>query len=647
MDSQQLPHEEGFSMTRPNDLSELPPSTPETSQPMNSPSNLSGIFPSCKVSEEDGTVHRTEDITAREMGGPVVDLLSEVIERSSSFSQDPINHQDAGWNLPDPNSKEDEDIMDNEDSGDVGDGEPAAVAKESSCRVLVSLNAEDEFLRDSDHPLPLSSQEKALGSGPDSFPPPNQLACRDAPVSSSSSPVVLVNSVSVPVLARPHKRFRSEVPKISLRGSTRICEDANPLGARITSAIGRAEGFCPVVVVSKNEEEGFLQHDFISPVSNIPPMPVIPDPSPREMGEDRFLSVRETARGTTLRTVRSEPQIVFFLFIYDRDGRAYVPSISTFDLIVNKMEIHVMSSRPDLLPFSWNAERWGSCGVLELAQEPQLEEWRSALSKLVLEDEIMADTFPKDSLLCGPDVSALLKDPYWTYDLGWFARSLTYRNKTLKGYVRTVLSKVYEPHDYTRHGVCMDTWRLVYLQGDCVFMEHLSKFPSNYRFKAGPSTAVLRGGIRQPSFLVEPSRTQYTWIRCPILPSEPVKPTDPLPLSRLTLSSSSSSSGILPGDSTSSIGSVASVSAPGVDVSAGAGADVGGKSKFPLVKSSSLPSGSSTSLLDDSQSAAPTKKAAAAAAAAARKNAAKSKPKPKPKYKSERQKAARAKKACC
>lgn len=626
MDSQRSPlHEEEseFSMSRPEDLLFPPPP-----RPGNSPSNLSGIFPSCKVSEaeeadlldiSDSVPARSSvDITDREFppdvqdgngqegdgntdgdgvpsqdgrrhgqtGREEKDLLSQAIDNASSFSQDPVNHQDAGWNIMDSDSPP--------SSASVSVKNPRSPSiSGNACRVLVPMGMEDEFHREDD---------VVDGAAGVSFPPPNQLAA------SSSS------------LAQPHVSLVDSKLDFNLRGATFIVDTSNPLSIRITSAIERANGFSPTVLTCKNEEDGFQQHDFSGTVANMPSMQLISDPTPSEMGEARFCSVRESTRsGAPLRTVRREPIIPFILFIRDRDGNQYIPSLTFFDLAVNKMEIHVMTADPDLLTFSWSATHWKGCGVLELSLEPELEAWRTTLSGLDL-NGFTADTFPQDSLLMGPDVSALLKDPYWSYDITWFERSLIYRNRTLKGYVRTVLSKTYDSHDFTRHGVNMNNWKLVYLSGDCVFMEFLSQFPVNYRFKAGPSTTPLRGGIRKPTFLVEPTRTQYTWTRSPIvtnfhLPSTPVKELDPSIMGRLTLHSPSSSSS---------------------DVPAGAAAEPSAGYRVPLTKSASLPVvPSKSSSSSASSSSFPAKKTTVF------------KNKSKPKYRSERIKAARAKRECC
>ena len=86
---------------------------------------------------------------------------------------------------------------------------------------------------------------------------------------------------------------------------------------------------------------------------------------------------------------------------------------------------------------------------------------------------------------------------------------------------------------------------MIYLAGDCVFMESLSKSAVNHRFHVGPSSVILRGGIRKPAFLSEQARAQFTWFRQPLQPVQGLAPTsseEPAELSR----SLSTSSGVGP-----------------------------------------------------------------------------------------------------
>lgn len=155
------------------------------------------------------------------------------------------------------------------------------------------------------------------------------------------------------------------------------------------------------------------------------------------------------------------------------------------------MEIMVLTKHPKLRSLFWSSSKWMGCGVLELSVGDGLEEWRKVLSSLELDGVLVPDTFPKDSLLMGPGVTALLKDPYFSYDIIWKSHCLVNRNKQLQGNVRVACSKQYGPHDITRHDINMDGWQIVYLAGDCIFMESLSKAAISHRFHVGPSSVMV------------------------------------------------------------------------------------------------------------------------------------------------------------
>ena len=362
-----------------------------------------------------------------------------------------------------------------------------------------------------------------------SYVPPNQLAC------STPQPHF--------VEQQPHKRYRGEEESgsnVTLRGATLVGSPPGSLAIRITSAIGRAGFSCPTSEMSKNGESGFFPHDF---AWEAPDLEVDSDPLPEVMGADRFISVKELATSSSiLWTVPLEKIISFVLNVRDTDNLIYIPSTHTFDLIINMMEAHIIMKCPALRSYSWNASRWMNCGIVDLTQDMDLLElWRTTLSEISLNDSLKADTFPRDSLLMGSDITALLKEPYLTCNIKMLNYSLMFRNNTLKGSVRVVCSKEYTAHDITRHDVNMKGLRLVYLAGDCVFMEYLSRHPLSHRFTAGPST-VLHGGIRKPAFLVDQvhrPRPLYTWINPSYSPSLSLQP-----MNQSKRSSSSSSSGV-------------------------------------------------------------------------------------------------------
>ena len=371
----------------------------------------------------------------------------------------------------------------------------------------------------------------------DVYVPPNQLALLSSGSRASSD------------FGPSGKRPRSETwKKFSLKGATAISPPPGPLSVRITSALGRSNHSGPVLELTKNGEAGFIPNDF---PWDEPDLVADPDPVPSLLGESRFMSVKELASNTTeeFRTVVRNELVPFLLLVKDGDGQLYIPTPSFFDLAMTRMEIHVLVKYPHLRSFFWSCSKWMGCGIVELSSEEGLEEWRKALVDLPLESSLKADTFPKDSLLMGPDVTALLKEAHLEYDIKWMSHCLVYRNKQLKGNVRVVCSKQYQAHDITRLSVSMNGWQMIYLAGDCVFMESLSRFPVTHRFEVGPSSVILRGGIRKPGFLSDQSRAQFTWL-APSLSLQPIQGVLPSssdgPSSSSVLARSSSSSSTSP-----------------------------------------------------------------------------------------------------
>ena len=135
------------------------------------------------------------------------------------------------------------------------------------------------------------------------------------------------------------------------------------------------------------------------------------------MGDSRFMSVKELATGNVLRTIPIDRSISFLLVVRDPDGQMYIPSTSFFDLVVNLMETTIITKHPDLYAFYWSSSKWRGCGFMDLPVDPMLEQWRVVLSNLVLDDVLKVDTFPKDSLLLGPDVTILLNETHLSYEI--------------------------------------------------------------------------------------------------------------------------------------------------------------------------------------------------------------------------------------
>ena len=416
LQSSQLPSEKGFTLSRPEDRANSEVYGPPSSAPSGSVSvrqgpgsttGLSSTFPRCNVRDQDSS----SSLQGTKVGGR--DLLSEAVQGMERPDLPPDGNDVAG-----------DDDMEEErlDDAQRWSQDPAILLSDPRGYVdnhrLVLDTSNPERIRvvccDS-RPSSLSSSRRReemelLESEPESasasrsavLPPPNQRALLPSGASvrfSSGSP-------------GPHKRFRvGQERPFSLHASTIIGPPPGPLAVRITSAIGRVN-YAPILDLTKNGEWLF--------------------PPRLPLGRSRF--------GGGSRSVRNDV-ISFLLIVRDTDDQYYIPSTSFFDSVVNKMEITILTKFPHLRSLFWSSSKWMGCGVLEIYNDENLEEWRVVLSSLILDGVLVADTFPKDSLLMGPDVTALLKDPYLSYKIKWMSHCLVYRNKQLQGNVRVACSK--------------------------------------------------------------------------------------------------------------------------------------------------------------------------------------------------------------
>ena len=546
--SSQLPQEDNFSMSRSQDQNNSQVYGPR------SPTGLSCIIPTCKVSDDRETSKAAPAAPAPTQSSgsgedKEEDLLSDVLKKAAA--EDCGAEESSRGSNPEAASERSfqylEDaqrLIPSQDPVYFELQPPAKSPMGPPQSVILEPMLVSEF-RVAQPGEELSSMTSSrrreelelLESPPGSYIPPYQLALEGsvAGTKREESP-----------RPSPHKRFRPEEDRtFTLRGATAVGPPPGPLAFRLTGALGRVNYRSPVLEMTKNGESGFIPHDF--PWVE-PELAVDPDPTPEELGEDRFMKVKETSSGVVDRTVIRNNMVPFLMIVLDSEDQTYIPSTTFFDLAVNRMEAAVLVHHPKLRPVFWCCSKWMGCGVIEIEAGEYLEEWRAVLSGLTLDGGLKAETFPKDSLLMGQDVTALLKENYLTYDISMMNHCLVYRNKQLQGNVRVVCSKQYSPHDITRHAINMDGWQMIYLGGDCVFMESLSRFPVSHRFHVGPSSVVLRGGIRKPAFLSEQARAQFTWFKpndtlVPSLGLQPVQGTSSTTLTRSSSSTSSSGQG--------------------------------------------------------------------------------------------------------
>ena len=245
----------------------------------------------------------------------------------------------------------------------------------------------------------------------------------------------------------------------------------------------------------KNGECGFVAHDFSHEVSDIHEHDRS-DPSPSS--DVDFISVVELARTGTKRTV-PYAESVSFIMVAMKDEGWIVPPQFIFHSAINSLEGFIMESRPHLKSTLAWADEWRNAGLISLRTDKleDLEEWRGMIVQLNFPG-FKLDTFPKDCLLVGSEISILLRARYRHYDLKCLPFSLLARNKGLHGKIRVTYSKTYGSSDVTFLGDSKKDWRLVYLCGDSIFMDSLKSFPSNHPFNLGSGRVQMWGGIRKP-----------------------------------------------------------------------------------------------------------------------------------------------------
>ena len=248
-------------------------------------------------------------------------------------------------------------------------------------------------------------------------------------------------------------------------------------------------------LLTKNGEVGFMRHDFPAASAD-----VLRDSVPNSISAEKdFVSVRELAipGQTTRRTVPGG--IVNFILVQYTAGRWSAAPMSVWEQVTNTLEARIIRRHKDLRYILKQTSRWKGCGSYGLlaADTSAMERWRDLIPVL----SSTLNTFPRDGLLMSEEVSVMLMTDLVTYDVECLPASLFDRNTTLAGSVRITCSKKYGTNDFTSMQVSKDGWRLVYLEGDALFMQSLSQHTVTDRFQVGCGKVTIRGGIRKPSFL--------------------------------------------------------------------------------------------------------------------------------------------------
>ena len=175
-----------------------------------------------------------------------------------------------------------------------------------------------------------------------------------------------------------------------------------------------------------------------------------------------------------------------------------VPSPDLFRELANRVQVYCMEH--DLAcarAYRWGT-LWGRVGLLGLASKStdDINGFRRAV-----ENQISGDThftlFPKDVIQRRGNLSVLLRDNFWSFDVDWLPRAILMRTR-MKGGLRNTHVKHYSESDYTRDGVSKAGWRLVLMQGCPELMKSLERYDHDHRFPVGAGHVIIRGGQGRP-----------------------------------------------------------------------------------------------------------------------------------------------------
>ena len=246
----------------------------------------------------------------------------------------------------------------------------------------------------------------------------------------------------------------------------------------------------------KNGETGFSKHDFPEVMADLLRGP---DPVPLDVpGVGDFLSVQEIASQDN-RFNRTVPAgIVSFVLVECTDGWK-IPDVLQWEEFTNAFEVKIITEFPELKYVLKQANRWRGCGSFGLdgSNLELLERWRD----LVPQMNPNFNTFPRDALMVSQEVSIMMKSELRSFPLQSVPSALFSRNTSLQGRCRVTYSKTYGAHEFTMNEESKDGWRLVYLEGDSLFLQSLSQFLECESFGVGCGMVTIRGGgVRKPMF---------------------------------------------------------------------------------------------------------------------------------------------------
>ena len=183
----------------------------------------------------------------------------------------------------------------------------------------------------------------------------------------------------------------------------------------------------------------------------------------------------------------------FLLVAWNRYTKRWsVPSRQRFHDVLNQVDSRI---RRDRVPchgvFRWNSEWEGGIGLMGLCitDVRALELFRTMVSEMAVGD-LQYNTYPKDVLNHGTEVSLLLRAELKCLDLEFLPYSLFEKNRLLAGSTAVRYSKDLGRDDNNSNKSVPD--KLVILDTDPDFRKSIHNYPPAHHFKVGTSFVKLR-----------------------------------------------------------------------------------------------------------------------------------------------------------
>lgn len=171
-----------------------------------------------------------------------------------------------------------------------------------------------------------------------------------------------------------------------------------------------------------------------------------------------------------------------------------IPSRERFHDVINKVENNIRSNGFSCrCVLEWCSEWDGGVGLmgLKVHDVKKLETFRNVVAQIRI-GSLWYNTYPKDALAQGTEISIILRSELRALDLEWVPHSLFERNTMLAGSMTLKYSKSHSEDDSQANDLTTKDCRTVIIEGDNNFFGSLQRYPHNYSFKLGSSSVRFK-----------------------------------------------------------------------------------------------------------------------------------------------------------